>query len=163
MSGRHFRHVGDRQKCLSFEGCSRQTHLPTLPAKVLGRKKKQVTKKIDKIISAHDSLSLLINKIGGMCRNIQMQRRVVFRQTTVSRSNLTDCHTFLEKNQMDPIIGNRSILMHFWIDLIEPVYLPSWIFFIFLHFWKVMVQNVFCVFPLQALGGGTWLICLHVV
>jgi hypothetical protein len=33
VSGRHFRHVGDRQKCLSFEGCSQQTHLPTLPAK----------------------------------------------------------------------------------------------------------------------------------
>ena len=49
---------------------------------VLGRKKKQVSKKIDKIISAHDSLSLLIIKIGGTCRNIQVQRGVVFRQTT---------------------------------------------------------------------------------
>jgi len=47
-----------------------------------------------------------------------------------SRSNLTDCQTFLEKNQLDPMIGNRSILMHFWIDLIEPVYLPS-IYFLF--------------------------------
>ena len=35
MSGRHFLHVGDRQKCLLFEGCSRQTHLPTLPAKLI--------------------------------------------------------------------------------------------------------------------------------
>jgi hypothetical protein len=46
-------------------------------------------------------------------------------------SNLIDCQTFLEKNQLDPIIGNRSILMHFWIDLIEPVYLPSIIFLFF--------------------------------
>ena len=51
-------------------------------------------------------------------------------QKAICRSNLTDCQTFLEKNQLDPIIGNRSILMHFWIDLIEPVYLPS-IFFLF--------------------------------
>ena len=27
------RHVGDRHKCLSFGGCSRQTQIPTLPAK----------------------------------------------------------------------------------------------------------------------------------
>ena len=34
-------------------------------------------------ISDHDGLDLLINKILVMCRNIQMQRRVVFRQTTL--------------------------------------------------------------------------------
>ena len=29
------RHVGDRHKCLSFGGCSRQTQIPTLSAKVV--------------------------------------------------------------------------------------------------------------------------------
>jgi hypothetical protein len=48
-----------------------------------GRKKKQVSKTIDRIISAHDSLSLLIIKFGGTCRNIQVQRGVVFWQTTL--------------------------------------------------------------------------------
>jgi hypothetical protein len=45
----------------------------------------------------------------------------------------TGRHLF-EKKSVDPIIGNRSILMHFWIDLIiEPVY-HQVEFFIFLHF-----------------------------
>jgi len=50
---------------------------------VLWQKKKQVSQKIERIISAHDSLSLLIIKLGGTCRNIQVQRGVVFRQTTL--------------------------------------------------------------------------------
>jgi hypothetical protein len=33
MSGRHCHHVGNRHKYLSFGGCSRQTQIPTLPAK----------------------------------------------------------------------------------------------------------------------------------
>jgi hypothetical protein len=36
--GRHFLHVGDRQKCLSFDGCSRKTYLPTLPDKLRARR-----------------------------------------------------------------------------------------------------------------------------
>ena len=70
----------------------------------------------------------------------------------LARSNLTDCQTFLEKNQLDPMIGNKSILMHFWIDLIEPVYLPS-LFFYFFAFLKSYCTKR--VVPLQALWGGT--------
>lgn len=33
--GQHCQLVGDRQRCLSFEGWSRQTQIPTLPAKAV--------------------------------------------------------------------------------------------------------------------------------
>jgi hypothetical protein len=35
MLGQHCQLVGDRQKCLSFEGWSRQTQILTLPAKAV--------------------------------------------------------------------------------------------------------------------------------
>ena len=36
MLGQHCWHVGNKQKCLSFGGCSQQTQIPTLPAKPTG-------------------------------------------------------------------------------------------------------------------------------
>ena len=35
VSGRYSQHVGNRHNCLSFGGCSRQTHMSTFPAKVV--------------------------------------------------------------------------------------------------------------------------------
>jgi len=50
---------------------------------VLWQKKKQVSQKIERIISAHNSLSLLIIKIGGTCRNTSAAGcTIVFLQTT---------------------------------------------------------------------------------
>jgi hypothetical protein len=68
------------------------------------------------------------------CANDTIVRYLFLRKAhdeRVTRSNLTDCQTFLEKNQLDPIIGNRSMLMHFRINLIEPVFLPSIILLFF--------------------------------
>jgi hypothetical protein len=47
------------------------------------------------------------------------------------RSNLTVCRNIFGKNPEDPPIGYWLVLMHFWIDLIEPVYLSTWIILFF--------------------------------
>ena len=71
--------------------------------------------------------------------------RVVSRRT---RSNRTTCRHLFGKKSVDPIIGNRSILMHFWIDLIKQcTYQVD--FFYFFAFLKSYGTK--CVLPLQAL------------
>ena len=50
---------------------------------------------------------------------VEEKKRNVVTDNHHSRSDRTTCRHLFGKKSVDPIIGNRSILMHFWIDLIE--------------------------------------------